>query len=234
MLKSEFNGIIFFEGDGNVKGTANGVSGRNVTVYATNRNIVRGDIVTGHTGFDAVTRLPDGSGDPVNLGLVAENQVRIDRGVNRILRIDAALLSRTTNWGGQAPSSYTPVPAGQYNSMAGMGPMDLDLDGIIGENPVNHDPVPGGGWNELTITQDHWLLNINGPIITVSTGDATPWNSSYVLGVAAGRPTRRYNYDMDVTEYPPPCFPVPLNLWKDVSWTEVFETQSALASHLPN
>ena len=27
-------------------------------------------------------------------------------------------------------------------------PLDLDLDGISGESPVNHDPVPGEGWDE--------------------------------------------------------------------------------------
>lgn len=233
LLYRDFNGIVFFEGDSNTRGTMNGVSGCNMTVYATNRNIIRGDIITGHSGFDPVTRLPNGTGDPVNLGLVAENQVRIDKRVNRILRIDAALLSRTTNWGGQAPSLYPP-PGGEYNSMAGLGPMDLDLDGIIGETPLNNDPGPGEGWDELTITSSHWILNINGPIITVSTGDATPWNSAHVLGLAGARPTRRYNYDMDITEYPPPCFPVPLNLWKDVSWSEIFEVATPLASHLPN
>jgi hypothetical protein len=231
LLSRDFNGIIFWEGSSSIRGTANGVSGRSLTLYATNLNIIKADIITGHSGFDPVTRLPNGSGDPVNVGLVAENQVRIDRGVNRVLRVDAALLSRTSNWGGQAPSSYPP-PAGQYNSMAGLGPLDIDMDGILGETPVNNDPGPGEGWDELTITASHWILNINGPIITVSTGDATPWNSSYVLGVAGSRLTRRYNYDMDITEFPPPCFPVPLNLWKDVSWTEIFETQTPLAEYL--
>ena len=39
---------------------------------------------------------------------------------------------------------------------------------------------------------------------------------------------------MDMTEYPPPCFPVPLNLWKDVSWTEIFDLSGSLAGNLPN
>jgi hypothetical protein len=219
---SEFNGIVFFENDANVKGTANGLSGRNLTVFATRYNIVRGDIITGHTGFDPVTRLPDNSGDPVNIGLVAEVQVQLHKNVSRVLRVDAALLSRTNNWAGLGTQAEHPsAPA---------GPLDLDLDGITGETPHNDDPVAGQGWDELNITAATWVLNINGPIITRNSGDASPWTD---IASPAG-PTRRYNYDMDVTEFPPPCFPVPLNLYKDVSWTEIFEVRLPLASHLSN
>ena len=77
------------------------------------------------------------------------------------------------------------------------------------------------------------MLNITGPIITKYGGSAGPWVNGTVLSNADGR-TRRYNYDLDITEYPPPCFPVPLNLWKDVSWTEIFDVRDDLASHLPN
>ncbi len=77
------------------------------------------------------------------------------------------------------------------------------------------------------------MLNINGGIITMGTGSAAPWNNTNVLNNASG-PTRRYNYDMDLTSYPPPCFPVPLNLYKDVSWTEIFEVRDPLANHLPD
>jgi hypothetical protein len=110
--------------------------------------------------------------------------------------------------------------------------LDLDQDGISGETPHNNDPVSGEGWDELNITARTWVLNINGGIVTVGTGSASPWNSSTVLATATG-PTRRYNYDMDLTEYPPPCFPVPLNMYKDVSWTEVFDVRAPLANFLP-
>ena len=238
---SEFNGIIFFENDANVKGTMDGVSARNITIFATRYIYVRGDIITGHTGFNPVTRAPNNSGDPNNIGLVAESWIMIHKTVNRILRIDAALLSRTATWGfnGAVQScglTGTPPivpPSGCYISMAGAQPLDLDLDNITGETPVNNDPVPGEGWNENLITADTWVLNITGPIITTGSGDAYPWNDSNIIGRAAGS-TRRYNYDMDMTEFPPPCFPVPLNLYKDVSWTEIFDVRAPLASCLPN
>jgi predicted RNA-binding protein with TRAM domain len=230
---SAFNGIVFFENDAKVKGTPDGVSARNLTIFATRYIIIRGDIITGRTGFDPVTRAPDNSGDPVNIGLVAESYVQIDKTVNHILRIDAALLSRTQTWGWGAQGSKSTATYPTGASAAQTPPLDLDLDNIHGENPKNNDPGTGEGWNELTITAATWVLNISGPIITVGSGDAYPWSDGGIIGAAAG-PTRRYNYDMDMTEFPPPCFPVPLNLYKDVSWTEVFEVRTPLASCLPN
>jgi hypothetical protein len=229
---SEFNGIIFFQGDGRVKGTADGRSGRNLTIFASDDIFVMDNLITGHTGFDPVTGVPNGTGDPVNIGLVAQDYVYIDDDTPRVLTIDAALMAVNSNWrvqddefGGSGSISSHPV--------AGPGPLDLDQDGIWGETPVNNDPRPGEGWDELNITANTWVLNINGPIITYNGGSAWPWNDPYVLSNASG-PTRRYNYDMDITEFPPPCFPVPLNLWKDVSWTEIFDTDSTLTSYLPN
>lgn len=225
MRPDEFNGIVFFEGTGNVRGTASGVSARSMSVFATTTNTVRADIITGQTGYDEVTLLPDGSGDPVNVGIIAESYVAMHKNVKRVLRVDAALLSRTSNWRGLGTIADHPSAA--------PGPLDLDLDGIFGETPRNNDPGAGEGWDELNIASTTWVLNINGPIITTSTGDAQPWNSGTVLATATGA-TRRYNYDLDMTAYPPPCFPVPLNLWKDVSWTEIFDVRSDLSSHLPN
>jgi hypothetical protein len=223
----DFNGIVFFEGDGKVRGTLDGISARNVTVYATANVYVRNNLITGHRGYDPVTLLPNHTGDPVNVGLVAESYIYVDRGTPRILRIDAMFLSRTSNWSGLGGDNTTDHPVG------GPGPLDLDQDGISGETPHNNDPVSGEGWDELNITARTWVLNINGGIVTMGTGSAAPWNSSTVLATATG-PTRRYNYDMDLTEYPPPCFPVPLNMYKDVSWTEVFDVRAPLAGFLPD
>jgi predicted RNA-binding protein with TRAM domain len=226
LLVSEFNGLIFFENDAWVEGTLDGRSARNLSVYATDDVQISGPIITGHTGFDGTTGLPDGSGDPVNVGLIAYDYVYIDRYTPRVLEVNAALMSCTENWrcnGGSVADHPSSAP----------GPLDLDLDGITGETPYNNDPIPGAGWDEVNITSSTWVLNINGPIITHDGGSAWPWNDSGVLAGASG-PTRRYNYDMDITEFPPPCFPVPLNLWKDVTWTEIFETENSLMSYLPN
>ncbi len=222
----DFNGIVFFDGDAPVKGTLDGKSGRSLSIYATDDVIIYDSIVTGHTGFDPGTGMPNGSGDPVNIGLIANDYVYLHRNTPRVLRIDAALMACHANWRVEGGGiSDHPV--------AGPGPLDLDLDGISGETPYNNDPDPGTGWDEMNIDANTWVLNISGPIITYNGGSAWPWNDSSVLAGASG-PTRRYNYDMDITEFPPPCFPVPLNLWKDVSWTEIFDAEGDLASYLPN
>ncbi|MBD3334669.1 MAG: hypothetical protein GF355_04055, partial [Candidatus Eisenbacteria bacterium] len=98
MQASEFNGIVFFQGDGRVKGTADGVSGRNITVFCSDDVYVMDNLITGHTGFDPGTLLPDGTGDPVNLGLVANDYVFIDDDTPRVLYIDSALMAVHSNW----------------------------------------------------------------------------------------------------------------------------------------
>ncbi len=224
----DFNGMIFVEGDAEVMGTADGVGAHPMTIFATDDVVVRESIIAGHTGYDSVTRLPDGSGDPINIGLVGEDYVEMHSNTPKVLRVDAALFSRTNTWSGRGDTGTHPN--------APLGPHDLDLDGISGESPVNNDPTPGAGWDEIITTSNRsktWVLNINGPIITKYSGSAYPWNASTVLANADG-PTRRYNYDLDIAEYPPPCFPVPLNLWKEVSWTEIFEVRNDLVEHLPN
>ncbi len=220
LLRDDYNGIIFFEGDGFVRGTSDGVGGRALTIWATDDIFVEGDIITGYTGFDPVTRLPDGTGFPVNIGLVASDYIYIGA-VNRIAQIDAVLMAVNSNWRvwDTALAAHPPAPIGNY---------DLDQDGIVGESPVNHDPNVGTGWDEVITAgnrNDTWVLNINGPIITYDGGSAYPWNAGSVLSAATG-PTRRYNYDLDVTDYPPPCFPVPLNLWVDHAWAEIYDVEN--------
>ncbi|MFH1277457.1 MAG: pilus assembly PilX N-terminal domain-containing protein [Candidatus Eisenbacteria bacterium] len=216
MLSSDFNGIIFYEGDGHIRGTSDGVSARNLTVFATDDIFVEGDIRTGHSGYDDITRLPNHSGDPVNIGLVAADYIYIGN-TPRILFIDAALMAVAANWRVYNTSfaAHPVAPVGNY---------DLDQDGIVGETPQNNDPNPGEGWDEVITAANQgktWVMNINGPIITHDGGSAYPWNEASVLANADG-PTRRYNYDMDITDFPPPCFPVPLNLWMDHSWAELY------------
>jgi hypothetical protein len=218
MKRGEFNGVIFFRNDAHLKGVLNGVSGDYLTVFATDDIFADSSIVTGHTGFDPVTRDPNGSGNPVNIGLVAKDYFYLGP-VPRVCRIDAALMAVNNNW--RAYDSST----GGHPPLTG-GPMDLDLNGITGETPNAE------GWHEDIMTPDHWVLNINGPIITANGGSAAPWSSSSVVSGAPG-PTRRYNYDLDITEFPPPCYPVPLNLWLDSSWTEVFDVSTPLEDLLP-
>ncbi len=225
MRRDDFNGIVLFEGDARVRGTLDGTSAWRLSVFGTDHGLIRGDIVAGHFGYDPITRLPNNSGDPVTTAVIAENYVAMDDGTPRILRIDAALFSRTSNWRCLGGMGNHPI--------GGPGPLDLDIDGIVGETPYNNDPDPGIGWDELNITDKHWILNLTGPIITYAQGDAYPWNAEPIQGAASG-PTHRYNYDLDYMRFPPACFPLPVNLWIDISWTEIFEARSALAEHLPN
>ncbi len=219
LLSADFNGVIFYEGDGFVEGNMDGVGGRNLTIWATDDIFIEGNIITGHTGYDPITRLPNDAGDPVNLGLIAADYVYIGS-VSRVVTIDAALLAVASNWRvwNTSTSAHPPAAPGNY---------DLDQDGIVGETPVNDDPSPGSGWDEVITGANQditWVMNINGPIITHNGGSAYPWNSSSVLSSATGK-TRRYNYDHDITDFPPPCFPVPLNLWVDNAWAELTEAE---------
>lgn len=218
MKRDDFNGVIFFRGDAHLKGVLDGRSGSYLTIFATDDVIADSSIVCGHEGWDPGTGNPNGSGNPINIGLVAKDYFYLGA-VPRVTWIDAALMAVENNWRAQDSSTGGHPPLVASN-------VDLDLNGITGETPN------GEGWDEDVMTSDHWVLNINGPIITANGGSAAPWSSGSVTGGAPG-PTRRYNYDLDITEFPPPCYPVPLNLWLDSSWTEVFDVNTPLEDLLP-
>jgi hypothetical protein len=229
---SEFNGMIFFDGRARVFGTAEGHSGRTISIFSNDDICIMDNIFAGRTGFNPGTGLPNGTGDPVNIGLVAKEYINIDIETPRVLTIEAALMAVNRNWrcwkafgAGSGTKADHPI--------AGPGPIDLDFDGVVGESPINDDPLPGLGWDELNIDADTWLLTIKGTIIAYNKGDSWPWSDGNVLLNADGS-TRKYIYDMDLTKFPPPCFPKPINVWIDVNWTEIFETDSDLSDNLPN
>jgi hypothetical protein len=223
---SQFNGMIFFEDDAPLLGTLDGRSGRSISIFAADEVLIYGDIITGHNGFDPATGLPDGTGEPVNVGLIGCDEVYFDMNTCRVLRVDGAFFSCTANWrvsgGGIAD-----------HPVAGPGPLDLDLDGIWGETPVNHDPGPGEGWDELNITADTWVLNLTGPMISFDDGRPWPWDDPAIIAAASG-PTLRFHWDPDIIAYPPPCFPVAFGRFVTGSWEELFDAESPLASYLPN
>jgi len=225
MRRGEFNGIIFFEGEGKVKGTLDGVSALSLSAFATDELIIMGDIIRGHEGFDPITRLPNSSGNPITCAVIAENLVTFWEHTPRVLRMDTAIFCRNGRWRGTGGVGDHPE--------AGPGPLDLDIDGIFGETPVNNDPDPGLGWDELEVDSHTWVLNFDGPIITKLLGDAYPWNSNHVINQANG-PTHRHNYSLDYELFPPACFPFPANAWLDRTWTEIFEVRASLAAHMPH
>ena len=114
------------------------------------------------------------------------------------------------------------------------GPIDMDMDNLM-ETPFNGGPdyALGDGWDEHFLTPDHWMLNLNGPLITYDGASAVPWSSGSIVGASPGV-TWKYRYDLDVREFPPPCFPNPINLWKQVSWTEIFTAEGTLMSYMPS
>lgn len=116
------------------------------------------------------TRVRAYTGNPVNIGLVARDNVYIDAGAPKQLIIDAALLSRDGSWHALGDSS---------------------------SHPDEYDAS--------------WKLTINGPIITAVGGSAGPWSSYGGM--------RKYQYDEDIISYPPPRFPTPFGgctYWKEI------------------
>ncbi len=220
LRRADFNGSIFFEFDAHLKGVLDGVSACSMTIFANRNAYCDSSIVTGHTGFYGADRTASGTGDPVNLGIVARNDVLIGP-VPRVCRFDVAAMAVNGQWhpASTDASTYPPLQS---------GPVDLDGDGNPNETPVNHDPTFGSGWDEVNITADHWSLTQNGPIITRDGGHAAPW----IYQEGAG-PTRHYNYDLDLNDFPPPCYPVPLNVWVDASWRELFNMEADLAMFTP-
>jgi hypothetical protein len=147
------------------------------------------------------------AGDPVNVGLIARNEVCISQYTPRVLRVDAALFSRDSCW---RPVDYADDTDSDNSHPACTGVYDLDGDGTI-------ETMDEDGWNETAANQNTWMLTINGPIITKDTGSAGPWSYQ---GTATGKGTRHYNYDDDVVYYQPPSFPVMLSRWAMLYWRE--------------
>ena len=77
-----------------MKGKLNGMS---LTFFAKDDIFIDNSIYTGGTGYD-VDGHPDGSGDPVNVGLVAWDFVYILDTAPRVLHINAALMAIKNNW----------------------------------------------------------------------------------------------------------------------------------------
>ena len=98
-----------------------------------------------------------------------------------------------------------------------VGIYDIDGDDMGQEIETGDN---GFGWNESSVADpnDTWFLLIRGPIILQRTGSVGPWA---ILGSAfAGKKTRSYQFDPDITSYPPPHFPVPLNATRILSTKE--------------
>jgi hypothetical protein len=124
-----------------------------------------------------------------------------------------------------------------------VGVYDVDDDGILEIlDPNDPNSLPDRfGWDEGAVAHDDdpdnpdnlFFLLIRGPIIIAHTGTAGTWSwlgnapppVGYAGTTAPGHPeiprqTRSYQYDPDITRYPPPYFPIPLNATQALSYTE--------------
>jgi hypothetical protein len=217
-LPSDFNGIIFCEQDLTVEGT---LCEGSLTVVSNDNIIVTDSVYTcNYDGCDCKY---------VNILLMCQNTFLISRYAPKVLKIEAGIISRTSNW---RPEDYSDSydSDNSHPDVKNIGPfsMDLDRDGAIGGydygggvNPTGN--YNAGGWNEVNVISqtngfDVWDLEIVGAIITEGGGSASPWttfgSSSY-----GGRKTRHYNFDHDVTTCKPPESPH-AGKWRKVSWSE--------------
>lgn len=266
-----FDGIIYVKGNINLTGgrlSARSALSQNVcslTIIAANPtdpNDSTDDTVGNITIANSLYTGYDSSLEPVNLGLVAQNWIRIDQYAPKIIHINAAIMSRfQTIFAPSDPSTHT---------VLGKDPNGVTLSGIDRDNDIwqsghypgigcPNDPDPnnadftcsssprllevgmydidgddmgldvetgdnGFGWDESVALNPNdpndttWFLLIRGPIILQRTGSVGPWatkGSTYT-----GKKTRSYQFDPDITSYPPPHFPVPLNATRILSTQE--------------
>jgi Tfp pilus assembly protein PilV len=231
-IPMDFNGVIFagaVDGDGGVtqrssvkvKGT---VQKQSVSVVATDDAFVWGNTYGGTTNGDFVRngRSPGtdttGTGDPVNVALVARNHIRVARDAPRILEFETALCAID---GTISPESTTANPAVDPYVGGDLTGWDLDMDGAIQTN--NSD-----GWNELTLAPTHsgqtiseslWHLRTMGPLICKTSPSMGRW-ASYPGSFSSPPRNRMYGYDHDIVDHEPPAFPAALNVNTTSAWTE--------------
>jgi len=231
-IPQDFNGVVFAgavdAGGGvtqrssvKIRGT---VQGQSVSVVATDDAFVWGNTYGGTTNGDFVRNGRDpgtdtaGTGDPVNVALVARNHIRVARDAPRILEFETALCAID---GYIKPESTSANPAVDPYVDGDLTGWDLDMNGAIETN--NSD-----GWNELTLEPKHsgqtvseslWHLRTMGPLICKTSPSMGRW-ASYP-GSFYSRPRNRlYGYDHDIVDHAPPAFPAALNLNTTSAWTE--------------
>ncbi len=136
-------------------------------------------------------------------------------------------------------SGGSAIIGGKYGStgVLEIGVYDVDDSGFIeGGTDTDGKPILDDfGWNEHEVDGNTFFLVIRGPKISspdASKGKEYAYSSAgcySALGnhstVNGGgtRATRRYEYDPDITRYPPPHFPVPLNGTRALSYVETDE-----------
>ncbi len=238
-IPPNFNGIIFageVYDDGRVKSRASlMVKGtlqyQSVTCVATDDIFLTGNLYGGTTNGDFVRNGADpsqdnpGTGDPVNVGLVAYDNFRIGKECYRILEYEAAVMAVHGNVKPELYSSYSGSWRYYLNQPEYWGPWDLDMDGQL-ENPNEW------GWNEFTCepqpgVYSSWRnrgifhLQTMGPMIhnTQSTTGMWAMYPGYAYPSWCRPNNRNYGYTRDILKYPPPTFPAVLSKFLIGAWS---------------
>lgn len=229
-IPADFNGIVFagsVQANGNVgssdlasvrlKGTLQGTS---VSVVATDDAYIAGNTYGGTTAGDFVRdgRHPNndraGAGNPVNVALVARDEVRISSDAPRILEIEIATAAVNGQIGVESTTLNPAVAA------AGTG-WDLNMNGAIEANNAD-------GWNEQTlqprnggqtVSEAIWHLMTQGPFISNTSPTTGRW-ATYPSLYSNQPHNRTYAYSRDVVTYPPPVFPAALSKYKAGAWVQ--------------
>ncbi len=241
-IPSNFNGVIFAGAVGSngnptayssvkVKGTLQRMS---TTVVATDDAFIWGNTYGGTTNgdFNRDGRHPEndsaGTGDPVNLALVAMHHIRIAKDAPRILEFEVASCAvegtiKEEYYNSSFNDSDTncnPIVS-PYDANGTLTGWDLDMNGTI-------ETSNSEGWNERTLAPTHggqtvgskiYHLETSGPLIGNGAPSMNPW--AYYPQLYNSRPHNRdYNYNPSILRYPPPAFPAALNLNTPSAWVE--------------
>jgi len=227
-IPAGFNGVVFagtVQSNGSVlssglssvrvKGT---LQRKSVSIVATDDGFVAGNTYGGTTNGDFVRdgRVPSndrpGTGDPVNVALVARDNVRMAIDAPRILEAEVALASVNGQINVESTTANPAVTAGATG-------WDLNMNGVIETNNAD-------GWNELTLqprnggytaSEAIWHLMTLGPFISNTTPSMGRW-ATYPSLYPNNPHNRTYAYSRDVVKFPPPAFPAALSKYGTGAW----------------
>ena len=131
----------------------------------------------------SITTGSDADGMPVNLGLISDERVLWSQYIHSIFNVDAGIFAANSRHHG----TYS----------AGYGTEDTDYSTY---NPDYNDSHGSSG----ETANPPWYFRIYGPIIVNLGGDNGGWIK---YGALTGQTTRSFNYDVDISTFPPP-FPI--------------------------
>jgi hypothetical protein len=189
-----------------------------MSVVATDDGYFYGNTYAGTTNGDFVRdgQHPQndrpGTGDPINVALVAYDNLRMAADAPRILEVECASAAVNGQIGVESTTANPAVAPGSTG-------WDLNMNGVI--ETTNSD-----GWNELTlqprnggqtVSEAIWHLMTQGPFISNTSPTMGRW-ATYPSLYANNPHNRSYGYNSDIVEYAPPAFPAALSKYQPGAW----------------